>query len=211
MVCLMRLHEVTLFTVAEAAVLTGLSLKAIHNVIDKKTVPTVRADDGAGGKTARLVDFRALLCLALERRLADRFVPQARREIFDAVVKARGPVILDEGLLKIDLKGLRQNLAISLRGLRRARQLVISDPEIMGGEPVFRGTRIPVHLIASLLEQGASGSDLQEGYPRLTLEMIGVAPLYASAYPPRGRPVQQPWHGQRPTHYVRKLAVRGAA
>jgi hypothetical protein len=28
-----------------------------------------------------------------------------------------------------------------------------SDPEILGGEPVFRGTRVPVHLIATPEEQ----------------------------------------------------------
>ena len=42
----------------------------------------------------------------------------------------------------------------SLRELRRARRLVVSDPEILGGDPVFRGTRVPVHLIADLVAQG---------------------------------------------------------
>lgn len=33
---------------------------------------------------------------------------------------------------------------------RRLRQIVASDPEIMEGTPVFRGTRIPVDLIADM-------------------------------------------------------------
>ena len=33
---------------------------------------------------------------------------------------------------------------IGLHDLRTARRLVVSDPEILGGDPVFRGTRVPV-------------------------------------------------------------------
>ena len=33
----------------------------------------------------------------------------------------------------------RRELAASLRELRRARRLVVTDPDIMGGDPIFRG------------------------------------------------------------------------
>jgi uncharacterized protein (DUF433 family) len=75
--------------------------------------------------------------------------------------------------------------ATSLRDLRRARSLVLSDPEIMGGDPVFRGTRIPVHIIAELVTQGSTQAELLESYPRLTAEMIRLAPVCAAAYPRR--------------------------
>jgi len=42
-----------------------------------------------------------------------------------------------------------------LNELDRLRQLVTSDPEIMGGTPVFMGTRIPVDVVANILAQGA--------------------------------------------------------
>ena len=84
--------------------------------------------------------------------------------------------------------------------LRRARSLVVSDPEIMGGDPVFRGTRIPVHTIAELVAQGSSQSELLESYPRLTAEMIRLAPIYAAACPLRGHPRHQPWRGQKPVY-----------
>ena len=44
----------------------------------------------------------------------------------------------------------------------RARRLVVSDPEIMGSEPVFRGTRIPVHMIAELVVNGSTQAELLE-------------------------------------------------
>src|SRR5467141_1318092 len=141
----MQPHE-TLFTPTEAAVLTGLTLKAVKNAIDKKTISAVPGEEGG-----RLLDARALVSLALERRLADRVAPELRRKVFDALAGSpRNVVSLEGGLLKIDLRELRRELAASLRELRRARHLVVSDPEIMGGDPVFRGTRVPVHLIAEL-------------------------------------------------------------
>jgi len=75
--------------------------------------------------------------------------------------------------------------------------MVISDPEILGGDPVFRGTRVPVHLIAELVAQGAMPAELIEGYPRLTAEMIRLAPIYAAACPLRGRPRKQPWRDRQ--------------
>jgi len=62
------------------------------------------------------------------------------------------------------------------------------DPAIVGGEPVFRGTRIPVHLLASLLQEGATDEQIKESHPCLTGQMIRLAALYAAAYPSRRRP-----------------------
>jgi uncharacterized protein (DUF433 family) len=199
----MQTHENSLFTPTEAAVLTRLSVKAVNNAIDKRAIPAVAGN--REGYSTRLLDMRALMSLTLERRLADRFVPEARREVFDALAAAPGNTVsLQGGFLKIDLREPQRELATSIRELRRARQLVITDPEIMGGEPVFRGTRMPVHLIATLLGQGSTESDLLEGYPRLTAAMVRLAPIYAAAYPLRGRPRAQPWRDQPPTHSRRR-------
>src|SRR5271170_5749191 len=195
----MRTHD-TLFTPAEAAVLTGLPLKAVNNAIDKKTVSAVASEEGG-----RLIDARALVSLSIERRLSDRIAPELRRQVFDALAEApRNVVSLEGGLVKIDLREPRRELATSLRELRRARQLVMSDPEIMGGDPVFRGTRVPVHLIATLLGQGSAEAELLEGYPRLTAEMVRLAPLYAAAYPLRGRPRAQPWRDRSSVQQTRR-------
>jgi uncharacterized protein (DUF433 family) len=199
----MRTHENSLFTPTEAAVLTGLPAKAVNNAIDKRIISAIAGR--REGHATRLLDLHALLSLTLERRLADRFVPELRRQVFDAMAEAsRDTMSLDGGFLKIDLREPRRELASSLRELRRARSLVISDPNIMGGEPVFRGTRIPVHVIATLLGQGSTVADLLEGYPRLTAEMARLAPVYAAAYPLRGRPRAQPWRDRPPTRTNRR-------
>jgi uncharacterized protein (DUF433 family) len=203
----MQTREDPLFTPTEAAVLTRLSVKAVNNAIDKKTIPTVTGR--RAGHATRLLDLRALMSLALERRLADRFAPELRREVFDALATApRNSVSLEGGFLTINLREPRRELATSLRELRRARDIVISDADILGGDPVFRGTRVPVHLIAALVAQGSTETELLGGYPRLTAEMVRLAPIYAAAYPLRGRPRAQPWHGAAPTQSTRrKLAT----
>lgn len=195
----MQTHH-TLFTPTEAAVLTGLTLKAVNNAIDKKTISAVAGEQGG-----RLLDARALVSLALERRLSDRVAPELRRQVFEALASSpRSTVSLEGGLVKIDLREPRREVATSLRDLRRARRLVVSDPEIMGGEPVFRGTRVPVHMIAGLVTQGSTPAELLAGYPRLTAEMIRLAPVYAAAYPLRGRRRRQPWRDNQPVRHARR-------
>jgi uncharacterized protein (DUF433 family) len=199
----MQTSDTSLFTPTEAAVLTHLPLKAVNNAIDKKTIVAVAGE--RAGRATRLLDARALVSLAVERRLADRIAPELRRKLFDALAGApRNVVALEDGLLKIDLREPRRELAASLRDLRRARRLVVSDPGVKGGDPVFRGTRVQVHLIADLIAQGADADELLSDYPRITAEMVRLAPVYAAAYPLRGRPRKQPWHDRPPVRVVRQ-------
>lgn len=199
----MPTRDTPMFTPAEAAVLTQLPLKTVNNAIDKKTIPTVSGR--RAGQATRLLDRRGLMSLALERRLVDRFTSELRRAVFAALAtEPRNRISLEGGFLTLDLREPRRELAGALRTLRRARHLVASDPDILGGEPVFRGTRIPVHLIATLLARGTAEAELREAYPRLTADMIQSAPLYAAAYPLRGRPRAQPWHNNPPVRRTRR-------
>lgn len=50
-------------------------------------------------------------------------------------------------------------LVTSQRDLRRTRRLVVNDPEILGGDPVFRDTRVLVHLIAELVTQASKPAE----------------------------------------------------
>ncbi len=195
----MQAHE-ALFTTTEAAVLTGLPLKAVNNAIDRRTITATTGPEGG-----RMLDARALVSLSLERRLSDQIAPELRRKLFAALAGSRRNVIsLEGGLLKIDLREPRRELAASLRDLRRARGVVVTDPEILGGDPVFRGTRVPVHMIAALMAQGATPAELLGSYPRVTAEMIRLAPVYAAAYPLRGRPRHRPWRDLKPVHRTRR-------
>jgi uncharacterized protein (DUF433 family) len=110
----------------------------------------------------------------------------------DAMSIREGSVIL------IQCKVARKEVETGLRRLADATRMVRSDPEVMGGTPVYRGTRIPVHGIADMLGQGATVAEILEGYPALTREKVELAPLYVKAFPRRGRPVVRPWATRRP-------------
>jgi uncharacterized protein (DUF433 family) len=46
------------------------------------------------------------------------------------------------------------------------KQAVVScDPEIMGGAPVFPGTRVPVQTLLDYIEAGETIDDFLEGFP----------------------------------------------
>ena len=187
----MRKPETELFTPAEAAVLSRLSLKAVNNAIDKKTVVARRTRAG------RLLDEPAVVYLSLERRLAGDTTPEFRRRLFAEIVAAPKRRVVSVGALKVDVSESRREVIERVKQLRRAERLVTVNPETMGGNPVFRGTRVPVHQVAELLAKGETVERLREDYPRVSEEMIRLAPIYAAAHPLRGRPRKQPWHGWR--------------
>ncbi len=57
-----------------------------------------------------------------------------------------------------------------------------SNPEILGGKPCIKGTRISVEFILELIASGASQEDILRDYPRLTPRDIEQAVRYASHF-----------------------------
>lgn len=47
-----------------------------------------------------------------------------------------------------------------------------SDPEILGGTPVFVGTRVPMQSLFDHLESGDSIDDFMEGFPSVKREQV---------------------------------------
>lgn len=52
------------------------------------------------------------------------------------------------------------------------KSVVMSDPGIMGGTPVFRGTRVPVQTLIEYLEAGDTITDFLRGFPTVTREQV---------------------------------------
>ena len=53
--------------------------------------------------------------------------------------------------------------------------LIVSDPRVMLGKPIIRGTRITVELILEKLAAGESVDQLLESYPFISDEQIRAA------------------------------------
>ncbi|MEG5139847.1 MULTISPECIES: DUF433 domain-containing protein [unclassified Microcoleus] len=51
-------------------------------------------------------------------------------------------------------------------------QIISISDEIMGGTPVFIGTRVPVQTLFDYLEAGESIDNFLEGFPTVTREQI---------------------------------------
>jgi uncharacterized protein (DUF433 family) len=66
--------------------------------------------------------------------------------------------------------------------------LVTSDPEIMGGIPVFTGTRVPVEIVLASAAAGADMNQLRAAYSFLTSAHIEAARGYTEAHPRREPP-----------------------
>ena len=57
------------------------------------------------------------------------------------------------------------------------------DSQVMGGKPCIRGMRVTVGMIVGLIASGQTVNDILKAYPRITAEMVRLAPAYAQAYP----------------------------
>jgi uncharacterized protein (DUF433 family) len=55
------------------------------------------------------------------------------------------------------------------------REHIHSDPAVLGGKPVVKGTRISVELILEYLAEGGTMAEIIDGYPSLTEADIRAA------------------------------------
>ena len=153
-----------------------------------------------GRSIQRMLSREQVLYLRLEAE-GVRLLPIAARRMIAKKIESSpeiDAVVLTEGsALVIQVKSVRLELDVDLRKLERAEDMIVSDSEIMRGTPVYRGTRIPVELIANMLSQGAKPEEILAGYPALDREKVELAPLYVQAFPRRGRPASRPWAKRR--------------
>ena len=52
------------------------------------------------------------------------------------------------------------------------KRLIVSDRDILGGTPVFAGTRVPVKNLTDCLEAGESIDDFLEDFPSVKREQV---------------------------------------
>jgi uncharacterized protein (DUF433 family) len=50
--------------------------------------------------------------------------------------------------------------------------VINQDPDVMGGTPVFCGTRVPVQTLVEYLEAGETIDAFLEGFPSVTREQV---------------------------------------
>jgi uncharacterized protein (DUF433 family) len=190
-------------SVAETAFIAGISDRDANRVIDEGLLPEELFIKEARGRR-----FRALGCaLASFYFQEEQWLTKKGRElvIWSFVTKWRRheafAKVLDLDLtvntvdwvvtinsLNVELAQYVAQAKQRIESVVEAGSMVTTDPEILAGEAVFKGTRVPVRTIAAWVEEGIDNKVIQEAYPSVTDDMIRVAPIYAKTNPRRGRP-----------------------
>ena len=57
---------------------------------------------------------------------------------------------------------------------------IVTDPAILGGKPILKGTRISVEMVLEWIASGAGPADVVASYPHLELEDAMQAVRYAA-------------------------------
>ena len=195
-------------TVNEAAFVAGVSRQAVNQAIDRREIRSWRMQRSTD-PPGRAVGAPELIYLSVYIHLSPRARKEVYQELSGAKIEEMPRFILLMGGAKLDLGDVLASVQEKLSELERINSHVEENPSIRGGEAVFRGTRIPVHMIADFLRQGVPREEILEDYPAITEESLEIAVRYAELNPRRGRPRQAPWQTQEPTHVFRPEDLRG--
>lgn len=179
------------FTPAQAAAVTGVDVKAVHNAIDKHIV--VAQSRPGIVKSKRILSDLAVLKLKLWKEVGGALSQERRLALFAEIEREPKARTVKAGdYLIVDVAAARKEIEKAVKDLTEAESDVTADPAVLGGEPVFKDTRIPVRLVATMLRDGASEAELLEGYPKLNARRLELARVWAAAHPAVGRPKKLP-------------------
>jgi len=85
---------------------------------------------------------------------------------------------LEQMQVQSNLQFLEQKLSTSPQHVQDAIEI---DRRIKHGNPVFKGTRVPVYIIIQEIADGTTLDNLIEGYPTLNLEQIKAGLDFAAS------------------------------
>lgn len=179
-----------LYTPSEAAVVSGIGVKAVNNAIDKRIIDVARpAPDEGKPWPRRKLTAEDVLRLKLWYEVGGVLSQERRERLFNAIrQQPQAKQVKADDLLIIDVAEARKQISARARDLEDAESMVERRRSVLGGEPVFKGTRIPVRVIAAMLAEGIDESEILEGYPKLQRRQLELARIWAAAHPRHGRP-----------------------
>src|SRR5664279_12606 len=200
-------------TTNEAAIAAGVTVAKINRMIDKRILPKKLYKTSHN----RTVRKDACLWIAFYFETEEVLTAAARVKTMRGALahnhswtELRHCKFEESRTVKVLLSSIWDDVDRRLSQLKDAQQMVVEDAEILRGTPVIRGTRIPVHDVASLVDAGTPAQEILDIYPSLTQSQIGLASIYAKANPQRGRPRRRSF----PTNLtvsVSKKRLRGSS
>jgi uncharacterized protein (DUF433 family) len=188
-------------TIRETAALAGAPKTTVEKALEKGVLRVIVRRRERPGGAHRYLSMHAVAYISVihNAKLADlpirykkRIWQELARHELDELASL-GDVEYMPGL-KIDVRGLAgESLRRAVRYKQAKEEHLVSDPDILGGTPVIRGTRLTAHAVHGRLAGGESVDDILDDYPQLTREAVETADLYARTHPLRGRPAGRPW------------------
>ncbi len=170
------------FTAAEAAALLDWESKGLRKAID-----------GVVGEKPSQLPFSVLVYLKAERTSGLVLSLENKRKLYQCIVQGfaqeREPQFVKlNDVVQFQVRDIARETLTRVQRFRAWAKNVVSDPNIMGGAPVFKGSRLTLSRVAGLLERGEEKEVILEDYPDLRDEDLEFAPLYLKAFPKVGRP-----------------------
>jgi uncharacterized protein (DUF433 family) len=187
---------------AEAAFIAGLTDKEIHRVVDDGVLPEALYERTDGRRFARIAGAFARFYFETSEQLTKAM----RREVIatltqrllqradhDAMFALSLPVSEVDWRVNVPFMSVLLEDVVTQTQQRagrvaRANSHIAEDPDVMGGLPVFIGTRVPIETVVSSRATGVSDERLLAAYPFLTPEAMEDAEIYLQVHPRRGRP-----------------------
>ena len=168
-------------TPREAAFVVDSDMRTVQRAVDggvvRKRTRTVR------GRRTRVLGRSELRFFGALRGHEDTLTPAGRQKLYEAVRRPRGGKAT-VGPFVVDVERVDRWIERRLAELDRIKGRVEGGE---GGEPVLRGTAVPVHVVAALADAGGVDG-ARRAYPSLSKADVEAAVQYARVYPKKGRP-----------------------
>lgn len=181
-------------SVGEVAAVAGIEQKRVHRMIDDQVIPramVVPSKRLGSERKRRLLKPQACPFVSFFASTGEYVSAKMRRRVFaelGRLLKGEpASVLIEEGVLKVDVSKVMRETLKRMHALAKAEAAVVVDPDLRGGMPLLRGTRLGVYEIASMAKV-ESDERILEAFPSLSKAALANAKLYAMARPLLGRP-----------------------
>jgi uncharacterized protein (DUF433 family) len=172
----------------EAAKLSGASAAVVNKAIEQKVVHTKKVRSGSA------IDARDIGALLIFAALPFRLPVTLKRNVAAWVREAAtgSELPLSDAVIVRKSEAVDQAIQRALRYVDLRERFLEVNPEVQGGEPVIRGTRVPIRGLAKQIQAGETMDVLREEYDYIDPAAFQFAVMWADANPRRGRPAR-PW------------------
>lgn len=185
------------FTTREVAEFAKVPIRAVDKAVEEQILIRDARSPGRSG----LLPLHAIPYAALVKRLPIALERGAKRRLAHILAAksshamTREPVEIAPALIVDVSRLVDSGLAERAEHYAATRDRTIErNPEVLGGTPVIKGTRLTVYAIHGRIDGGESYETLLEDYPHLERDALEAAVLYARTHPMVGRPAKRTWH-----------------